>query len=161
MTGEPTTNTIAELAAAGLVDSSTMRGCSEGEISALETRLGVRLPRSYRSFLAAMGREAGTFLVGTDILISVLPSLRTQAERLLTECGGSLALEPADHVFAVHQGYEFLFFSCDGSADPPVFRYEEGDVTFGRVAESFSSWFSSCAHDEIAGAAEIRRSRPL
>lgn len=151
---------IAALVAAGLVDSSTIQGCKEAEISTLETRLGIRLPRSYRSFLAAMGRAAGTFLVGTDILYSLLPTLRRQAERLLTECGGSLALDPADFVFAVHQGYEFLFFTCGASDDPPVFLYEEGEATFRRVAETFSSWFASCAQDEIASAAEIRLRRP-
>jgi hypothetical protein len=67
-----------------------------------------------------------------------------------------LALDPADFVFAVHQGYTFLFFRCGGSDDPPVFLYEEGETRFRQVADSFSAWLVGCAQDEIDADAELK-----
>jgi hypothetical protein len=94
-----------------------------------------------------MGRSAGEFLVGTDFLFPDVLTLRGQAEGLLRECAAPLVLDPADFVFAMHQGYQFLFFRCDGSDDPPVFHYQDGD-SFTRVADRFSAWLAYCVVDE-------------
>ena len=147
---------IGQLAVGGVVAPASVRGCSDADIVALENELGVTLPRTYRSFLAKMGKSAGDFLCGTDFLYPDLP-LRRYAEDLLSDSEEPLALEPDDFVFAMHQGYSFLFFRCGISDDPPVFLYDENKPSFERVAYSFSSWLASAARDEIALAAELRK----
>lgn len=146
---------VRELTAAGLVTPETLQGCSEQEIAALERDLGVQLPAIYREFLAVMGRRAGTFFEGTDFLYRDLPTLREQAEHLLRRCNAGLALDHSDFVFAVHQGYTFLFFRCGGSDDPPVRLYEEDETSFREVAKSFSSWLVGAARDEIDADADL------
>src|SRR5437660_297312 len=101
----------ARLIDAGLGDETAFRGCRDDEIDHLEGSLGVKLPSIYRRFLARMGHSAGVFLSGTDFLFASLPELRQQAERLLEEANVSFRLAEADFVFAVHQGYQFLYFT--------------------------------------------------
>lgn len=146
---------IEQLVAGGVVDPSKLRGCTEGEITALEKRFAVRLPRAYREFLARMGSCAASFMRGTDIECADLPQLRKYADDLLRRCAPSLVLDPADFVFAMNQGYTFLFFRCGISDDPPVFLYVEDRTSFERVAESFSSWLESAAQDEIEAEADL------
>jgi hypothetical protein len=146
---------LKQLIAAGLVTSTSVEGCSDQEIEAIEQKLGVNLPGAYRQFLAQMGRCAGTFFQGTDFLYRELPTLRGQAEELLRGCDVGLELNRSDFVFAVHQGYTFLFFQCGRSDDPPVFLYEEAETSFRQVAESFSSWLVGCATDQIAAETEL------
>ena len=43
----------------GIVGPFSRRGCSEAEIAALEDQCKVRLPHSYRTFLATMGHGMG------------------------------------------------------------------------------------------------------
>ena len=145
-----------QLAVGGVVDPASVQGCSEADIVALENKVALTLPRTYRAFLAAMGRSAGDFLCGTDFLYADLP-LRAYADDLLSESEVPLALDRDDFVFAMHQGYTFLFFRCGISDDPPVFLYDENKTSFQRVAYSFSSWLASAAQDEIALAAEVRK----
>ena len=143
-----------QLIAAGLASPGQLKGCSEADIAGLEAKFGVKLPATYRAFLAKMGRSAGKFLVGTDFLFQDLPTLRQQAERLLEQAGASVALGPADFVFTVHQGYQFLFFKTGAEPDPKVFLFVEGEDEFQQVADSFSSWLTGCVADEIAAARE-------
>ncbi|MCE9573147.1 MAG: SMI1/KNR4 family protein [Deltaproteobacteria bacterium] len=141
---------VARLADAGLAMAHDVRGCSAHDIAELEGALGVTLPVAYRVFLEKMGCSAGRFLTGTDVRLDTLRSLKPDAARLLRECAPSLVLTPTAFVFAVHQGYEFLFFECGPSGDPPVFLFTEGEQTFRRVAETFSAWLDGCVSDEIA-----------
>ena len=139
---------VQQLIVSGVAERSQLQGCSDAEIEALEAELGIVLPRAYREFLLTMGRSAGDFFCGTDFLYADLP-LREYADELLSEGDVPLALHPADFVFAMHQGYTFLFFRCGISDDPPVFLYEEDRTSFERVADSFSAWLALAAKDEI------------
>lgn len=143
---------ITRLAAAALVTPNAVRGCTEAEICEVEAESGVKLPTVYRRFLARIGRSAGDFLAGTDYLFPDLLTLRAQAEHLLRECGVPGLLDKTDFVFAMHQGYQFLLLRCGESADPRVYRYEDGDDAFELVANSFSEWLIGCVTDEIAAA---------
>lgn len=94
-----------------------------------------------------LGKEAGDFLRGTDFLWHDIPTLRAQAERALAP--GGPELDERDYVFAVHQGYSFAFFRCDGTADPSVSVYEEGESGFRIAAESFTAWLAGAVDDEV------------
>jgi hypothetical protein len=148
---------LARLAAAGLFPGGQPSGCTPEERAEIEARCGMALPVSYRRFLSAMGRSAGDFLAGTDFTYPLVLDLRRQADRLLVEGSARIALNPADFVFALHQGYQFLFFRCGLSDDPPVFYYEEGAPGFVQVAGSFSAWLTGCVDDEVAAAEDLRR----
>jgi hypothetical protein len=44
----------------------------------------------------------------------------------------------------MHQGYQFLFFKCDGSDDPPVYYYLEGDSSPTKKFDRFTEWIALC-----------------
>ena len=68
---------------------------------------------------------------------------------MLTECGSTFTLPPTSFVF-MNQGHEFLYFDCDGSEDPAIWRYVGGDDEPRPVANRFSMWFRVCVIDEVA-----------
>ena len=141
---------IERLVDSGLVSRTELLGCTEEEITQIEKMAGVRLPAAYRYFLAELGGSAGRFLEGSDFTCSVLSGLRSDAERLLEECGAERRMSPTEFVFAAHQGYQFLFFDCHKGNDPPVCLFVEGEEEAREVSRSFSGWLEGCVEDEIA-----------
>lgn len=152
----PVDSAIVKLVDAGLVHPELLLGCSEQELVEIERACGMKLPLAYRGFLARMGKAAGQFLVGTDWKYPEVLGLRGQAEGLLLECGAPVSLGAGDLVFAVHQGYQFLFMRSEVGSDPPVFLYDEGESEFREVADSFSGWLLGCVADEIAAARALQ-----
>ncbi len=144
-----------QLIAEGVASQDSVKGCSEAEIAEIEKMCGIKLPAIYRQFLKRMGKEAGSFLDGTNYLYSTLPSLRRQAETLLKECNTHLSLDKNDFIFAVHQDYQFLFFNVQTSDDPAVFLYLEFEKSFKQVYNHFSEWLLACVSDEIAAFKEL------
>jgi hypothetical protein len=142
---------------AGLADEAALQGCRADGLAQLERSLGVTLPSIYRQFLARMGRSAGAFLTGTDFLFARLADLRGDAERLLEEVNSPFRLTKADVVFAMHQGYQFLYFTTGEAADPPVFLFTDDSAEPRRVYAHFSEWLSACITDEIAAWQETHR----
>ena len=86
-------------------------GCTEDEIQALEKKYDIRLPSIYRAFLGRMGHRAGDFLVGTNWTHRDLSDLRSAGEELIGEAATAYRLPADAFVFAMHQGYSFLFFA--------------------------------------------------
>jgi hypothetical protein len=140
---------VTRLIEAGLAEPAKILGCRDEDIERLEKQSGVALPASYRQFLLRMGQSAGTFLSGTDFLFADLGGLRLQAEQLLRETNADFRLKEKDFVFAVHQGYEFLFFDTKEADDPAVWLYDEGDDAPRKVFGHFSEWLDACISDEI------------
>lgn len=147
--------TVERLHSAGLAAADTTRGCTAEEVAEIEATVRVRLPNAYREFLDLCGKQAREFLSGTDWMFPTILTLKESAAALLSECGIQQKLSPSDFVFAMHQGYQFLFFGCQSGQDPPVFRFIEGDQSAQQVFDSFSNWFCQCADDEIAAHAEL------
>jgi hypothetical protein len=133
----------------GLASADDLRGCNAQQITEVEHTFAIALPAAYRTFLSRIGLSAGQFLWGTDFLFPAILELRGQAERLLALSGTRYALKPSDFVFAAHQGYQFLFFTAGTEADPPVYRYMEGDMLPERVADAFSHWLWQASDDEV------------
>jgi hypothetical protein len=148
---------VMQLIAEGVASQDSVKGCNEAEIAEIEKMYGLKLPTIYRQFLKRMGKEAGSFLDGTNYLCSTLSSLRRQAETLLKECNAQLSLDKNDFIFAVHQGYQFLFFNAQTSADPAVFLYLEYENSFKQVYSHFSEWLFACVSDEIAAFKELNK----
>ena len=119
-------NVEKQLKRAGIATSSTIRGCTAKEIETLEKQSGVKLPESYKGFLARFGKQAGQFFTGEDCFYDRLRNLRADAEFLLKENNEPFTLPQDIFVFSMHQGYEFLFFSTNAGDNPPVAQYVEG-----------------------------------
>ena len=146
------------LTSAGLLISDELKGCSITDIDQIELKYNKKLPNAYKCFMQRAGKNCGRFLSGTDILFPDILQLREQALRLLKECKANISLSSEDFVFAMHQGYQFLFFKLNESDDPPIFLYVEGNLEFEMVANSFSEWLVGCAQDEIDAANALNNS---
>src|SRR5215472_16251878 len=98
------------------------------EIAALERQFGVVFPAAYKAFLLILGRDGGADFIGSDCTIRSVPTLREGAEKLLRSRGCRFGLPEKAVVFLMHQGYFFIYFVADGTAeDPPIYAYREGD----------------------------------
>lgn len=117
---------VAALVDSGVCARDGIVGCSEAFVDDLERAMQVALPRQYREFLFAAGRAAPGFFTGTDFFGRVLYDLREGAIELLEENGNPFALPDDAFVFTMHQGYQFHYFRCDGTDDPRVYYYVEG-----------------------------------
>lgn len=136
-----------KLIRSGMASAETIVGCSEEEIASLERQYRVRLPDAYRCFLKTMGHKAGSFFQGTDWQYGYLQTLHASAETLLKSANGSFQLPDNAFVFAMHQGYSFLYFLTDND-DPHVVLYVE-DEQPRHVATHFSEWLRDTVKDEI------------
>lgn len=115
-------------------------GCTDTEITELENLIGLNLPQQYKEFLRAVGKGAGKFLQGTDIFLSALTGLKSEANALLTENSENFSLPDDAFVFSMHQGYEFTYFNTTEGDDPPVYQYVEGNGSPLLTWQSFSDF---------------------
>jgi hypothetical protein len=126
--------------------------CTPAEVNALERSFRIHLPAAYRAFLLLMGRTPDESFVGSDCAYASLIGLRAGAERLLIESGKPFSLTSRDFVFFMHQGYQFLYFTCDdASEDPPVYHYMEYEPTAKQVYGRFTDWMEVCAQEKREG----------
>ena len=100
--------------------------CSEGEVRAIEKRLGNKLPAAYREFLLLMGQKDGG-LLGRDWLYEYLEIFQEDAIELMRRDGFPVTLPADAFVFLMHDGYQFDFFCISEGDDPPVYHYIECD----------------------------------
>jgi hypothetical protein len=150
MDRDSTDQAIRLLVESGVASPRDFRGCTAQEIEQIEAAYQIHLPAVYVSLMTRMGRGAGQFMEGSDFLFPAPLTLRTEAERLLTESNAKFRLKNTDFVFIAHQGYQFLFFGTGASDDPPVFLYVEGDDQPNQVNGNFSGWLLAAVTDEIA-----------
>ncbi len=139
---------IQNLKSAGVIDGSSVKGCDDNDIKALEDYYTLKLPDNYKKFLKILGKNSGGFLDGSDFIYQKLFKLKEHAVDLLKENKADYILEKEDFVFISHQGYQFLFFKCD-EKDNSIYYYEDGEVSIRKVYESFDQWLSDTAADEI------------
>jgi hypothetical protein len=92
----------------------------------LEKKYDLELPEVYKIWIQMDGPSDPSF-VGTDMDFPYLSELQHWAENLFKEAGLNFKLPEKSFVFAMHQGYQLYYFICDGSPDPEVWYYMEGD----------------------------------
>jgi hypothetical protein len=122
-------------------------GCSDEEILRVQQQFAFELPNAYRLFLATMGKGAGKFFVGTDLFFPSILGVTDDARELVSEDSAEITLPDNAIVFAMHQGYQFMFMLADGSDDPPVVSYLERSGKFDKQSESFSQYLLSASND--------------
>ena len=98
---------------------------TDDEINELERALKLRIPSALRAYFLAMGRYGGTRLVGTTTSFDQVTIMTRDARTTMERWKQPL---PDDAiVFVSHQGYDFLFVRTKEGANPPVYRWVEGD----------------------------------
>lgn len=95
-------------------------------LDSLEKKYEIKLPKKYRDWFAEGGPKQDEF-IGTDMDVPYLPNLKEWAEEFLVDSKYKYSLPATCFVFAMHQGYQFMYFLCDGSEDPEIWYYTEGD----------------------------------
>ena len=100
------------------------RKCTKNEIDALEDRLGLELPKSYRLFLTELGHGIDDFM-NSDHWRFQLDDVQDlhRHEEYQEYCD----LPENYFVFAERNGYWWVFFVLDGSDNPPVFGFDDGE----------------------------------
>ena len=104
-------------------------------LESFERKYEIKLPQLYKAWFYKGGPQSESF-IGTDADESYLPQLRGWATELLNDCHVNFELPSNAFVFAMHQGYEFMYFLCDGNDDPEVWYYFEGE------SEPYIKWKS-------------------
>lgn len=87
-----------------------------------------------------MGRSAGRFFNGTDIFYPRIVGMTDDAALLVSEDAAGIALPDDAFAFAMHQGYEVLFFRTSEGDDPPIYYYLEGSGHFEKKYRSLTEY---------------------
>ncbi|MDN3576281.1 SMI1/KNR4 family protein [Chitinimonas viridis] len=102
-------------------------GASEEDVGALESRIGLKLPDTYRQYLVWMGRDVNGIFRGSNWFISDIESNREVLKDLLEEIGSQYELAPSHLVFFTHQGYMAAWFDASGNeVDPKCWFIHDG-----------------------------------
>lgn len=135
---------------AGLATPDTLEGCSEDEIAEIESTFAITLPCLYKQYLRKMGREAGSFLRECSRTYPGLVQHARETADTLLEARTNYRLPATAFVFVERYGCQFFFFdTADGTADPPVFRYFEGDAEPVQIAPTLSEALEIAFADEL------------
>lgn len=120
-------------------------GCSDSEITQIEQRWELPLPSEYRQFLEIMGRDAGRFLLGSDVYFPDCLDIREAVEGLfeetLEDLGKNISLPIGSVVFLLHQGYEFYSLH----SDKQVYYFSEGPAEFVPLRRTLLQFLADCA----------------
>lgn len=118
------------------------RGCSAGEIAALERRYGVRLPATYRAYLQTMGHGAGK-LFRHDHLAVTLAYVLDLTGRVRARTAAESAADPLPSdalvILGRLDGY-FQFIRCQDEEDSSVWDLDETGWQAERVHDSVLDW---------------------
>ncbi len=95
-------------------------------LESIEIEQNLRLPKTYKDWFYGGGPGKQKF-AGTDMDFPNLANLREWAKELLVESGIKFKLPNNAYVFAMHQGYQFMYFLCGDDDDPEVWYFHEGN----------------------------------
>ncbi|WHI45932.1 SMI1/KNR4 family protein [Microbulbifer sp. TRSA001] len=110
-----------------------------GTLRNLEKKYDIVLPRKYVEWYKHGGHKVKS-LIGTDVDFPRLSELQVWAQELLEEDNSNFKLPQKSFVFLMHQGYQFMYFVCDGNENPAVWHYYEGNLEPAVKWRSFSEY---------------------
>lgn len=144
-------------------------GVCDREIQALELRLGLTFPASYKQFLRLCGRSAGHISPWVALYFDDLVEIREEFFERLAQA--MLPLDLSSDVLIIAQAEEvFDFIYCDGTEDPPVYRinFQAQPVCLSCQAQAYSlyleevviasdrdNWLDDLADDDTYAVADI------
>jgi len=131
-----------------------IKGCPEKEISELEKKCNVILPKSYKVFLENFGHGLGGRVMNDiDILYNQISGLANLLRNELLIDEGDPCLPEKAFVFASRYEEQFMFFDASGLVEePPIFYYMENDIAFKKVGNSIFDILD----DEAKGSKELK-----
>lgn len=132
---------VAAVLDSGIAEREEIEGCSEREITRVESTCGVVLPSGYKSFLRHLGRSSGDFLRGYTCHYPKILVVQSKVERKFGEDGVNPTFGESEYVFAGSQDVTFYYFDTQNPyPDPPVHVFAEGYGDPEKHAESLSDW---------------------
>lgn len=126
---------------------NTYRGCTEDEIAAVASDQGTELPAEYVRFLRRCGYRDPCPNNGNVIFYPEILGLKIDAQGLLDESANKPILSDDAVVFAMHDGFEFLFMRSTEGDDPPVYYFIEGGEKPVKSHHSFTEFLREDFHD--------------
>jgi SMI1 / KNR4 family (SUKH-1) len=139
-----------QIISSGLATDEQVVGCSESEIKSLEMKLAFRLPDAYREFLAVMGKRAGGFCRGSDMLYHAFWEAQNAMASYLEESDKPLSLPEKAIVIQSHQGYQFFILSASEGANPPVRVFGDGVDGLQQFSTTFTEWLQLMLDQQLA-----------
>ena len=113
-----------------------VRGGTPRMLAEIEEAIGRELPPAFKAYFYMHQSVKGEEVTDAKHAIE----LQEEARELLKESGSEFQLPASSFVFAAYEGHLFFYFPLDGTEDPPVFRYFEGDAIPKPYLGSFSAW---------------------
>lgn len=149
---------IERMCTSGVARLDEFRGCSAAEITALEQRYNVILPRSYALFLSSMGHAAGKLGNSGEFDLLYQDALRLTGgtleawRRSNTEYyrHSVTAFPHRGLVFCARLGNpDYWLIICEGQEDSPVyhFDYEDEHIRFEHRYESVFGFLEELCED--------------
>ncbi len=154
---------LAELVELGCVEPDDVTPCTEEELTALEGKLGLRLPGTVRELYLWGGKGLGSVFSSMDVLDlgqHMEYDYRPGARETLEEAGEDPALlDTQTLIFEVDCDGQFSFVRADQGDDPAVYTHAEQEPTF-RSCERLSDYLALMV-EQHAGVEEIELVRSV
>jgi hypothetical protein len=131
-------------------------GCTETEIGALEAKYRLRVPESYRRYLAIMGHRSGRLFTSDHAAVFYSYVLNMTADlpaAWATESPPPPAFAVPDDalIIAARLGEQFEFIRCASTDDSPVWVFNSWDWQIRESHPSVLAWLESwCGEAERA-----------
>ena len=120
-------------------------GATPDDVEALERRLGLPLPQSYKDYLLWMGRDYKGIFRGSAWFIDSIYSNKETLRSLLEEAGSRYVLKESHLVFFTHQGYMAAWFDSESSEQDPDCWFMNDSMTEATVSRSLLQRFLASA----------------
>lgn len=130
---------------------TSLVGCTDVEIATLESKYGVTLPATYRSYLTVMGHNSGRLLThdhyaATYAHVLDMTGQCREDRNEFPDCGLP-ALPPDALVIVGRLGEQFMMIRCNASNDSPVWYFNEYGNEVKESYRSVLDWLESLADE--------------
>lgn len=162
------------MASSNVASAGDLAGCSDAEIAALEARYGLRLPQTYRRYLAVMGHRSGRLFTHDHLavfypyVLDLTDDLRATRIEMTRDVHPLDAKAPPDFVLPPHAlliagrlNAAWEFIRCNDPADSSVWFFDENTWAIRLHHASVVEWLEAwCDEAEAAIAAGYFRTNP-
>ncbi|NVJ62434.1 MAG: SMI1/KNR4 family protein [Gammaproteobacteria bacterium] len=124
-------------------------GINKEELARVMNSSKFKLPLTYTSFLKKYGKECGLFGTDCDVLFPRMIGLNDELSEMIQEESLSIEIPDKAFVFSGYQGFQYLFFECEVSDNPPVYRVMDGGEPPEQIYDSLSKYFEADAKVSI------------
>ncbi len=138
----------------GVATTKSILGCSDAEISTLETRYQFVLPHAYREYLSKMGHKSGRLLTHDhyaatyEWVLGMTDGCR-QLRDEIRDC--KMPILPADALVIVGRlGEQFMMIRCSSKEDSPVWSFNTYENEVVMTFQSVVDWLDSLIDEALS-----------